>query len=98
MSKDCIKLALKLELSDLIYQHHRDSCQIMNLVMIGAQWVTIVVMLILKFTNPDTRLEVSMTAMIINLMLAILVSINCYVHNKTWKQAKEQFEDIKFRN
>ncbi len=78
------------ELSDTIFQQHIHSCQNVNLVVILLQFIFVIIGLIISIFN--TRIPLTISAITSTLLLVVV--LNNYIHNKTWKIAKRRNDSI----
>lgn len=59
MSKDMLLLALKMELSDLVFEQHTRGCYATTAVMIATQIATVIMSVAIKIFRPEINLRIS---------------------------------------
>lgn len=85
---------LKMYMSDIIFNQHFNSKISLNALLIGIQFLTIIITLILRIFFENISLILNIIQLIIVHLCLILVVVNDYILNKTWKTAKERLNEI----
>lgn len=85
---------LKMYMRNIIFNQHFNSEISLNTVFIGIQLLTIIITLILRIFFENISLILNIIQLIIVNLCLILVVANNYIHNKTWKTAKERLNEI----
>lgn len=86
-----LKLLMKTELSDLIFNQHMKSYMPLNMFIISIQ---LIMMLLAIIIDVNTDLHFSRYSCVINLVLCLVVIANNIIHSYTWKKSKERAELI----
>lgn len=84
-----LKTTLKIEISDMIFNHHMKSQNIINIVLICSQLVAMVIGIITTLCG----VSISKYTAVYNLAVCLVVMLNIFVHNKTWNKAKSVQHD-----
>lgn len=82
---DFFKTSLEVEISDVIFKHHMQSQNIINIILISTQWIAMIIGIVVKVYG----FNISKYTAVYSLSICILIMINIFVHEKTWKNAKE---------
>lgn len=85
---------LKMYMSDIIFNQHYNSKVFLNTFFIVVQLLTISITLILRIFFENISLILNIIQLIIVNLCLILVVVNNYILNKTWKTAKERLNEI----
>lgn len=90
-NKTFTEFALKMELSDLIFEHHMKSYMTLNLCIITLQFILLFLGLSLDIFFD---LHFSKIVCVVNVVLCIVVISNNIIHNITWKKARRRADKI----
>ena len=82
-----LKVLMKTELSDLIFNQHMKSYMPLNIIMLSMQTIILVTTTIV---DAFTELHLSRYGCVINLTLCLIIIANNMIHSHTWKKAKER--------
>ena len=86
-----LKVLMKTELSDLIFNQHMKSYMPLNIFIISMQ---LIMMLLAIIIDINTDLHFSRYSCVVNLVLCLVVIANNIIHSYTWKKSKERAELI----
>lgn len=87
-----LKSLLDVDMRDMIFQHHMHSQNWLNIFVISFQLVSWVVGVFASIITHSPM--VSKYSASINVVLLIIVVMNNYIHNTTWKEAKDKYDKI----
>lgn len=90
-----LKLIIKMEMSDIIYQQHTKSCYTMVLIMIAIQVLCTIFNIFFNTFDATIKYIIgSLFPTIVNLIILFLIICNNKVHNKSWSEAKCRLTNI----
>ena len=90
-----LKLIIKMEMSDIIYQQHTKSCYTMVLIMIITQVLCTIFNIFFNTFDATIKYIIgSLFPAIVNLIILFLIICNNKIHTKSWAEAKCRLTNI----
>ena len=83
---------IRMNSSDMIFKQHLHSSKTLDIVIISIQLLFVILSAVLKIIN--FPIDISIFALVYNLIAFILVVINNYVSNHYWNKAQEDLSEI----
>ena len=84
------KIIAKTTLVSLVYDMNRNTCHKMNFMIIGIQWLIIIISLICQILFNEFRAVIALVGAIGSILLMCLVIINTKISDRAIKKANEQ--------
>lgn len=90
-----LKLIIKMELNDIIYQQHMKSCYTMVLIMIVSQILIVIFNVFFNMFDITIKNIIgNMFPAITNLIILIFTICNTKIHSRAWKKSTERLKNV----